>query len=245
MNKKSLESLAYAGALDCFGNKRSQYFTPSASYDSFIEHALKFGNSYQAQKDSSQSSLFGELSDESLNEPKAPESEEWIKTKFLEKEKDVTGIYISGHPLDDYKMELENYVNCSLEQAPYVMGSTIKIAGIISHVQHGVSQKNGLGYARFTMQDYSASFDTGVYNEDYEKYKDILTVGQVIYMVGKYQSFSWSNRAFFKIQEIRLLASVSQDLTRSLTLRVPLEIIDSHFIDHLKAICENIRGNIR
>ncbi len=242
LNKKSMESLAYGGALDSFGLERSQYFKASEHYETFIEHILKFGNAYQAQKDSSQASLFGELTDQMLVEPKPPELDEWMKTYKLEKEKEVTGIYISGHPLDDYKMELENYTNCNLEKAPYSNGSTIKIAGIIAHVQHGVSQKNGLGYARLTIQDYSSSFDLGVYNEEYKKYKDLLTDGQVIYVVGKYQTFRYTDRPFFKIQDIRLLASVSQDFTKSLTVRVPLEQINDQFINQFQHICENHKG---
>ncbi|MBT8189094.1 MAG: DNA polymerase III subunit alpha, partial [Bacteroidia bacterium] len=242
LNKKSMESLAYGGALDSLGVLRAQYFTPTDNYDSFLEHLLKFGNGYQSQKNSSQASLFGDLTDQMLVEPKAPESNDWIKTFKLEKEKEVTGIYISGHPLDDYKMELENYTNCTLETASAVIGSTLKMAGIIAHVQHGVSQKNGLGYARLTLQDYISSFDMGVYNEDYEKYKDLLTEGQVLYVVGKYQTYRFSDRPFFKLQDIRLLASVSQDLTKSLTVRVPLEQIDNHFIDKLVNICESHKG---
>lgn len=242
LNKKSMESLAYGGALDSLGLKRSQYFSVSEQYETFIEHILKFGNAYQAQKDSSQASLFGDMDDQLLIEPKAPQTDEWIKTYRLEKEKEVTGIYISGHPLDDYKMELENYTNCSLAGASQTSGSTIKIAGIIAHVQHGVSQKNGLGYARLTLQDYSSSFEMGVYNEDYERYKDLLTEGQVIYVVGKYQTYRFSDRAFFKLQDIRLLASLSQDLTKSLTIRVPIDQIDEGFIDKFKGLCENHQG---
>ena len=243
LNKKSLESLAYGGALDSLGLKRSQYFAPSENYETFLEHLLKFGNAYQSQKNSSQASLFGDLTDQMLVEPKAPDTKDWIKTFRLEKEKEVTGIYISGHPLDDYKMELENYTNCNLQQASQGSGSTLKMAGIISKVQHGISQKNGLGYARLSLQDYNASFEMGVYNEDYEKYKDLLTEGQILFVVGKYHSYRYSDRPFFKLQDIRLLASVSQDLTKSLTVRVPLEQIDNQFIDKMVNICESHKGN--
>ncbi|NNE26490.1 MAG: DNA polymerase III subunit alpha [Saprospiraceae bacterium] len=242
LNKKSMESLAYGGALDSLTLKRSQYFMPSDHYETFLEHLLKFGNAYQSQKDSSQASLFGDMTDQMLSEPAIPQGDDWIKTYKLEKEKEVTGIYISGHPLDDYKMELENYVNCSLDQAQHSNGSVVKMAGIIAKVHHGVSQKNGLGYARLTLQDYTASFELGVYNEDYERYKELLTEGQVLYVVGKYQSYRFNDRTFFKLQDIRLLASVSQDLTKSLTIRVPLDTIDEAFIDHFQTLCESHKG---
>ena len=243
LNKKSLESLAYGGALDSLNLNRSQYFMPSDHYETFLEHLLKFGNAYQSQKDSSQASLFGDMTDQMLTEPTIPEGEDWIKTYRLEKEKEVTGIYISGHPLDDYKMELENYVNCTLDQAQHSNGSVVKMAGIIAKVHHGISQKNGLGYARLTLQDYSSSFELGVFNEDYERFKELLTEGQVIYVVGKYQTYRFNDRMFFKLQDIRLLASVSQDLTRSLTIRVPIENIDEQFIGKFKELCEAHKGN--
>ena len=241
-NKKTLESLAYAGAFDSFGKFRSQYFSVSDKYETFIEHAIKFGNSYQSQKESSQSSLFGDLSDSMLSEPAIPQSEKWIKSYLLEKEKEVTGIYISGHPLDDYKMELENYVNCSLDNVQRMMDTELKMAGIVTEAFHGVSQRNGLGYARLTIQDYFGSFDFGLYNEDYEKYKNLLSVGQVLYIVGKHQRYRGSDRSFFKLFDVRLLASVSDDLTKSLTLRIPVVTLSEDMIRNLKTLCTENPG---
>lgn len=243
INKKTIESLVFGGALDSLGKFRSQYFTNSDKYETYIEHAIRFGGSYQSQKQTSQSSLFGDLSDIMLSEPEVPECEPWLKTYMLEKEKEVTGIYISGHPLDDYKMELENYVNCSLVQAHKMLDIELKIAGIVTDVHHGVSQRNGLGYGRMTIQDYTGSFDLGVYNEDYEKYKNLLSVGQVLYIVGKHQRYRNADRVFFKLLDIRLLASVSDDLTHSLTLRIPLAEVSDEMIKNLKELCENNPGS--
>jgi len=242
MNKKSIESLIYGGALDSFGKYRSQYFTSSDKYETYIEHAIKFGNSYQSQKDSAQVSLFGDMSDQMLSPPAIPEVEPWIKSYMLEKEKEVTGIYISGHPLDDYRMELENYTNCTLGEIGRMGNNALKIAGIISTAQHGVSQRNGLGYARLTVQDYSGSFEMGVYNEEYEHYKNLLTEGQVVYIEGNYQTYYKSDKSFFKLKEIRLLASISDDLTKSLTIRLPLSGLDAKMIHRLKTICSSHTG---
>lgn len=243
INKKTMESLAYAGAFDSFGKYRSQYFTPSDKYETFIEHAIRFGSTYQNQKESSQSSLFGEMSDDLLSIPAMPPSDPWMKTYMLDKEKEVTGIYISGHPLDDYKMELENYVNCGLNQVEKMVDAELKLAGIVTQAFHGVSQKNGLGYARITIQDYVGSFEMGVYNEDYEKYKNLLAVGQVLYIVGKNQRYRGSDRVFFKLFDVRLLASVSEDLTRSLTLRIPVMSLTDNMIHDLRELCQNNPGD--
>ncbi len=243
INKKSLESLAYAGAFDSFGAFRSQYFSPSDKYDTYIEHAIKFGGAYQSQAESAQSSLFGDMSDQMLSEPQPPKAIEWIKPYRLEKEKEVSGIYISGHPLDEYRMELENYTNCSLEMANHVKGKIIKIGGIISSCMHGVSQKNNMGYARLTLQDFTGGFEMGVYREEYEKYKDLLTEGQVIYVEGIWKAGYSADRHFFKLQDVRLMASLSQDLTKSVTVRVPLNKITKEFVAQFKTICESHEGH--
>ena len=242
INKKSLESLAYAGAFDLFGLKRSQYFSASEKYDTYIEHATKFGSAYQNQKDSAQVSLFGDMSDQMLNEPKPPLATEWLKSYRLEKEKEVSGIYISGHPLDEYRMELENYITFGLEFANQIKGKTIKLGGIISSCMHGISQKNNMGYARLTLQDYTGSFEFGVYREEYLRFKDLLITGNVIYMEGIWKKGYSGDRHFFTINDIRLMASLSQDLTKSLTIRVPLDRINQEFIVAFREICDNHEG---
>ncbi len=243
VNKKSLESLVYGGALDSFGKYRSQYFSVSDKHDTYIEHAIRFGSAYQDQKDSSQSSLFGEMDDSLLSEPVIPECKPWLKTHLLEKEKEVTGIYISGHPLDDYKMELENYVNHPLSHVDKLIDVELRVAGIVSEAIHGVSQRNGLGYGRLTVQDYIGSHTFGIYNEDYEKFKNLLSVGQVLYIVGKNQKYRHSDRVFFKLYDIRLLASVSDDLTKSLTLRLKLDDLTEEMVKELKVLCLANPGN--
>ena len=236
INKKSLESMAYAGAFDSFGKLRSQYFTATEKYDTFIEHALKFGGAYQAQKESAQVSLFGGMSDQMIVDPKIPESPPWNKIIRLEKEKEVSGIFISGHPLDEFRMELENYTNCDLGMASDTMGVVLKMGGIVAKVQHGISQKNNMGYARLTLQDYSGSFEFGVYREEYEKYKDLLQTSYVLFVEGIWKKGYKSDNYFFTIKDIRLMASISQDLTRSLTLRVPIDKVDKPFVDKLRTI---------
>ena len=243
VNKKSIESLAYGGGFDSFGKFRSQYFVASNKYDTYLEHILKFGNAYQAQKESSQVSLFADQADDSISDPEVPNAIPWIKTYMLEKEKEVTGIYITGHPLDDYQMELDNYINCPLEHINNAGAGSVKIAGILTTVNHGVSQKNGLGYARVTMQDYTGAFDMGFYNEEYKRYKDLLSDGQVIYVEGDFKkSYNDASRLFFKVKDVRLLASLSADLTKSLTLRVPLASVNEKFIDTLSVLFKEHKG---
>ncbi|MEL6356960.1 MAG: DNA polymerase III subunit alpha, partial [Bacteroidota bacterium] len=118
INKRVLEALCMGGAFDCFEDiHRAQYFAPSEKYDSFLEHVVKYANAYQNQKAQAANSLFGAIQDEILpSEPKPPQAKPWPLPVKLDKEKDVTGIYVSGHPLDGYRMEVENFTTCSLAE---------------------------------------------------------------------------------------------------------------------------------
>ena len=117
VNKKVMESLSLGGALDCFEDlHRAQYFTPSDKYDTFLEHLVKYGNAYQNQKAQAATSLFGDSDEVMIPEPKTPVAEPWALIEKLNREKQVTGIFISGHPLDDYRMEVDHFTSCGLDE---------------------------------------------------------------------------------------------------------------------------------
>ena len=240
LNKRVFESMAYSGALDSFGLARSQYFLPYEKFGTLIEHAVKFGANYQHEQSQSQNSLFGDMSDQLMQVPNIPKGREWDYVFMLEKEKEVTGIYISGHPLDQYKLEIAHFVNCKLENVEENETHNYKLAGMVSEVFKGMSRTNNTPYVRFTIQDYSGSFEAGLYRENCAKWGDIIQMGQVIYIEGRYRKNKNSDRYFFNIADIKMLATVSNQKAKSLTLRVPLEtvteknleILDSLFLEH-------------
>ncbi len=245
MNKRCFESLAYAGAFDEFGETRAQYFSPSDKYDTLIEHAVKYGNAYQAQKESSKNSLFGDLSEQLLDEPKIQKVDGWSSVQKLEYEKQVTGMYISGHPLDDYKFEIKHFINCPLSKAEDKLGERIKLAGIVTEAHHGVSKSRGTGYVRFKIQDYHGSFEAGLYRENYMKWKDLIFTGQVIYIEGMHSKYRDQERYFFKIFDIKLLETLGRDLTKSITIQIPLQKITDEFLARMKSLCEENQGKIK
>ncbi len=244
VNKKCLESLAYGGGLDIFEDiSRATYFAPSEKHDTLIEHALKFGNLYQAQADSLQSSLFGSGGqDEILPEPKIRVVAEWNKVEKLQKEKDVAGIYISGHPLDDFRLEIETYVNCPLDMVDQTRDSIVKVAGLVTSEIHGMSQR-GTEYGRFILQDYTGSLEFPLYNEEYKKYKNLLRKGEVLYLEGMNQKGYSGDRYYFKIKTIRMLDTVSKVMTRSITVQLPLNVISEDFISKFDDLCGRFEGN--
>jgi len=242
VNKKCLESLALSGGLDAFGLTRAQYFAQSGNYETLIEHAIKYGNQYQDQKNDSNTSLFGDISDLVLEEPKLNLVEEWVDIIKLEKEKEITGIYMSGHPLDNYKLELEHYVDLRLDQVTEQIQGPIKIAGLVTDAFHGISKGRGLGYARFTIQDYDGSFDAGIYRENYASYKDLIQKGQVIFIEGHYARWKDSENAFFKIKNIKLLDTLTTEITKCITIRMQLDEVTDDFINQLEGVCLSNSG---
>jgi DNA polymerase-3 subunit alpha len=242
VNKKCLESLVLGGSLDSFGDAhRAQYFAPSDGYDTVIEHALKYGNSYQAQKQQSTNSLFGDISDMMIQEPVLGQAPEWSKIEKLTREKQVTGIYVSGHPLDDYKVEIKSFTNCTLDRAEEMKDVKLKLAGLVTEIYHGTNAK-GLGYGRFGLQDYNGSMTLFLNNEEYKKYKELFTMGEVLYIEGMFQRRYNSERYFFKTFDVKMLDTVGKEKTKSITLKMPVNEISTQLIDELEKLCKTNKG---
>ena len=242
VNKKCMESLAQGGALDEFNDSnRSQWFAPTEQYDTVIEHALKWGNAFQNQKASMANSLFGDMTETILPDPKMPQSEPWNKLTMLNKEKDVTGIYISGHPLDDYHMELTNFTSCTLDEAVHRKDTALHIAGMVTEVYHGTSQK-GLGYVRFTLQDFKGNMQFGIYNEQYKQYGSLVSMGEILFIEGIYAKRYNGDNYFFRVKNIKLLDTIGKTMTKSITIQIPIKSIDDKMIAELNKMCDVTEG---
>ena len=244
VNKKCMESLAQGGALDRFNDaNRAVYFAPSETYDTVIEHALRFGNAYQNQKQQMTNSLFGDMSDQLLPDPKMPKVIPWNKIELLNKEKEVTGIFISGHPLDDYHMELNHFVDVPLDKADDIKEATIRLAGLVTEVFEGTTQK-GLGYKKFTLQDFRGSKQFSLYNEQFANYGNIVKLGAVLYIEGMNSKGYSNDNYFFRVRDVKLLDTVGKLLTKSITIRIPVEDITPSMIGELNQISE-VKGQHR
>jgi DNA polymerase III subunit alpha len=241
VNKKCLDSLALSGGLDSFGQHRAQYFAPSGGFETFIEHVLKFGNNFQSQKSGAQASLFGDMHQDMIDAPPFPEADEWINMYKLEKEKEVTGIYLSGHPLDQYKIEFQTFVNGKLSEAEAKPDTMLKYGGFVTDMAI-MQSKRGTSYARFKIQDYTSIYEIMLFNEQYETYKHLLTVGNVLYLEGGYMKMYNQDRYMFKIKDIKLLDTISKLLTKSITLKIPIGEINQDMISGLNGLIENYKG---
>ena len=184
-NKKAFDSLVYAGGFDSFeGVNRAQYLQDNGDGITFIEKALKFGSKFQENKNSAQVSLFENSDEVQLQEPNIPHCDPWPNLEELKLEKEVVGIYISGHPLDDFKTPIKHFCNAPLDvlkDLNSLINKELRIGGIIGEVEHRIS-KNGKGWARFTVEDFTDSYDFRIFGEEYLKFKHFLFESNFIYL---------------------------------------------------------------
>jgi DNA polymerase-3 subunit alpha len=243
VNKKVLESLALGGAFDCFeGIYRSQYFAPSDKYDSLLEHALRYGNAYQSLKSQAVNSLFGETQEVMIPEPPLPECPPWPLIEQLNNEKQVTGIFISGHPLDDYRLEVENFTTCSLNQIEDNQNRPgLNLAGMVTSARHMVS-KNGNGWGIFELSDYDGSYEFKLFGEDYQKFKHLFEESKALFIKTGWQR-SWRDDGMeLKIKEVRLLEGVAENMAEAITLKLPVEQITLDLIDRIDELSKQHEG---
>jgi DNA polymerase-3 subunit alpha len=236
-NKRTLEGLVYAGGFDSFKGHRAQYLEEDSSGRIAIETAIKYGNALQDGENSSQQSLFGGYdNDIEIPEPTLPQAEDWGTIHTLNKEKEVVGIYISGHPLDDFKFEINNFCVGNvgvLNNMEKFIGRDLSLAGIITSAEHRVA-KNGNPFGIFEFEDYEDTYKQFMFKEEYLKYKHFLVPGNFLFVKGKIDKKRWGDMApEFKIQSMELLTEVKEKLSKALTITLPVKSINKSFVDYL------------
>src|SRR5690554_1496153 len=251
-NKKAFENLALAGGFDSFSSThRAQYFHHEGDGVSFLEKALKYGAKYQESKNSAQVSLFGESSDVQIPEPVVPPCETWGTMEKLRREKEVVGIYISGHPLDDFKTEISVFCNGHIglfNHLEDMVNKEISFAGVISDVQHRTS-KNGKGWALFTVEDYNDSYEFRIFGEEYLKFRHFLMLNSFIY-IKVFIREGWVNRDTGKKGDPRMqfnsmeqLQDVLEKYARKLTIHLKLNELEEERIRNLKELLSYHSGD--
>ncbi|WP_298502737.1 DNA polymerase III subunit alpha [uncultured Maribacter sp.] len=250
-NKKAFESLAVAGGFDSFGTThRAQYFNTEGDGVTFLEKIIKSGSKYQENKNSSQMDMFGGMSEAEIPEPIIPPCEEWGTMEKLRREKEVVGIYISGHPLDDFKSEIKAFTNGTIScftDLPSYVNREISFAGVITDVQHRVS-KNGKGWAMFTMEDYMDSFEFRVFGEEYLKFRHFLMINSFAY-VKIFVKDGWTNRDTGKKGDPRmqfnsfmLLQEVMETYAKKLTINLDVAQLKEENVKQLKDTISSFTG---
>ncbi len=245
VNKKSFESLAKAGAFDCFEEfHRRQYVEPDDEGTSLIEKAIRYANRMQEEEASAQSSLFGGSNGEDISKPKVGRIEPYGEIEELNIEKEMVGLYITGHPLNQFKFEMDFLTNTSISQLTELeklQGREIKIGGIISDIQHRTTKK-GNPFGQITLEDFGDNYTFFLFSQDYLKFKPMLEKGWFVYLSATIQNRWKSEELELKIHNIEHLSEIREKMTKGLELNVKLEDVNSVIVDEIERIAGMFPG---
>jgi DNA polymerase-3 subunit alpha len=236
VNKKSLESLVHAGGFDCFTeHHRAQYFhTPAMDPITGIERIIRFGSQFQAAQSMTVNSLFGDAEMPDIKPPDLPACEKWTLHDLLEKEKDAIGIYLSGHPLDGFRFEMQHYNIVPINELDNYRGRQVRVAGFVSNPYHGISKK-GDKYGRMVINDYSGNLELNFWKENYVQYGNYLEESQKLMITGTYDESRFRpGQLEFRIQGVMLLSDVKSKFTKRLSMALPLQKLDKDLVDFLQ-----------
>ncbi|MCZ2474291.1 DNA polymerase III subunit alpha [Aquirufa ecclesiirivi] len=247
VNKKSLESLAFAGAFDCFTEiPRSHYFYVDQENTSFIEKIVRYASRMAELKASATQSLFGELgagTGNDITKPRIPTAEPWSVMEQLKNEKEVVGVYISGHPLDEYRIEINNFCNSSVSQLELKGGNVQSFAGIVTKMNVRTSG-NGNQFMIFSLEDFTGTTEFALFAKDYIEFERFIGLDRLLFIQGIYKNKnSYSDQKAFKIQSIELLSEILSSRTKEMKLSLNLHSLNKTSLDHLLDTLERHKGN--
>ncbi|MBK7149311.1 MAG: DNA polymerase III subunit alpha [Bacteroidetes bacterium] len=249
VNKRALESLALAGAFDSFGYHRAIFFTPDKKDGlTLIDKATKYGSVMQSSSHMNQNSLFGSSDGggAEISEPAVNGCDEWSLLEKLKREKEVTGIYLSGHPLEDYKLEIKTFTTARLNDIETKKDREVKVAGIVTTTETRFS-KNGNQYCRFTIEDFDGTYQFSLFGKDFIAFKDYASVQDAqLYITGRYQKRYKSETEYeFKITKIDLLSDLRTKQTKYLSLELSAFEVDDKLIASLSELLNKHPGNTK
>ncbi len=244
-SKKAFESMAYAGGFDSFPNvHRGQFFEQDNSNRTFLENAMRFGAAHQDNENSAQISLFGDATDTQLLEPEIPKAREWGSVMKLNKEKEVIGIFISGHPLDDYRTEIDAFCKGSvsmLNEMDQHVGKEISIAAIVTESESRVT-KNGDPFGTIIIEDYSDAYKMFLWKENYLKYRHLLGVNSFVVLRGRIEVPVRRKDLELNISSIELLSELKEKQAKMLEIKMQASMVNQLIISDLYRVLHEHSG---
>ncbi|ADR23331.1 DNA-directed DNA polymerase [Marivirga tractuosa] len=247
VNKKTFESLAMAGGFDCFKEyHRKQFLASDNGEGTLIEKIIKYAQKLQHEKDSAQTSLFGGEGGVAIPPPRVAEMEPYSELEKLNIEKEVVGLFISGHPLDEYRFEMESFCNTQVSELNDIESlaskNEIKVGGIVTAVAHRQT-KTGKPFGTLTLEDYGGSFTFFMFGDDYLANKQFYENGWFIFISGRVGKKPWGDQALeFKISKVELLSELRDKRTKSLAIMLDLNAITEDLIVELDNLCQTFKG---
>ena len=247
-NRKNIENLALAGAFDSFsGIKREDFFAKNVKDETFVEVLVRYGNKYQLDKAAAANSLFGGDNMVEVATPEIISAPAWSDLDKLNRERDLVGIYLSAHPLDEYRVILENVCSVrmvDLENLAPLQNCDLVMGGIVTAVREGYT-KTGKPFGIAKVEDYSGASEFAFFGNEWIEKKNFFSVGMFLYMKGKCQPKQWKqNELEVKVNSIELLPDVKDEVIEKLTVSAPLNEISDEFIEEFSSLVKANPGNV-
>ena len=248
VNKRVLEALAAAGSFDGFGEiERHQFYGTDLKGSTFIENLIRYGTRVQADKITPQGNLFGDSPGLTYPKPEIPKIAEWSKVEKLNRERELIGIFLSAHPLDDFRLEIENLTTHSLSDLSDIkelMNREVVIAGIVNSVKEAYT-KNGNPFGRMVLEDYRGSLELTLFGKDYINFKNYFVKDCPLLIKGRIQPRYYNQEEYeLKVKSMSLLANAREDLIKSISLDIPLSGINTGIINQLSDLTEKNKGEV-
>ena len=262
VNRKSFENLVYSGALDSLGHRRSMYFQPGRSGDLFIDLLVRYGELYKEDTLSGGISLFGDMEEMKPERPAMPDSEgEMDIMEMLQKEKELVGMYLSSHPLDRYRFEIDNFCNCKMADVNTFVAeceskkqtAKVYVAGIVTDFKQ-LTTKMGKPYSRTILEDYSGSYELTLFGKDHETFMQYMTPRATLFLEGQVEEKFFvkaEERAqgktspyAFKLRKVTLLGNISDDILTGFCMDITTPMLTQQFRKDLVSVVKKHKGNI-
>lgn len=247
-NKKNIENLALAGAFDSFSEiKREDFFEKNSKDETFTEVLVRYGNKYQLDKRAAINSLFGGENQVEIATPEIVPAQRWSDLDRLNKERDLVGIYLSAHPLDEFEVILQNVCNTYMSEINNLSSlkdrEILTMGGIVTGLREGYT-KNGKPYGVAKVEDYSGSAEFIFFGNEWIEKKNFFMTGMFLFMTGKCQPKQWKPDEFeVKINKIEILPEIKEKIIEKLTLSIPLAVLNEEMITDFFTIASAHRGN--
>mgnify|MGYP002556925905 CR=1 FL=1 len=249
VNRKCLENLAYAGAFDSIVDfPRSKFFAADArdaNSMTFIEQLMRYGQRYQTEQNNAQQSLFGGGGHVDIQRPVTPASADWSQLEKLTKEREMVGLYLSSHPLDDYKIIIDHMCKTQLselENLEPLRGQEIAVAGMVVSVQN-LMTKTGKPWGRFKLEDYNGAHEFALFGKDYENFRKYLFADYFLFVRGKVQPKPYNDQELeFKIIAMTQLAEM-RDSIKEMCVQLPVEEVTESLIRDLTDRVRESKGD--
>lgn len=246
-NRKNIESMALAGAFDSLPNIRREHFVSSNEKgEDFLDILIRYGNKFQQDKQESMNSLFGDDISFMITKPEMPKVKSFSDLERLNKERELIGIYLSAHPLDDYEFILTHICNANaalLQDLAPLNGKEISFGGLVTNKREGLT-KRGDPYTIMTIEDYTGSCELALFGKDSVNFGKYAREDLSVYIKAKIQPKPFRGDEFeIKISSIDLLAEVQDKLVNKITLKIPISELDDTLVSELSALMKNNSGN--